>query len=104
MGTLEFDFNKAMRQASELESLAEQLNRMAQNDYADNMQRLSGAWQGDSASKFLNKGAILQQDMVETARKLRYTANSYRKIARSVKEAEERAKRLAEIRMAKVQK
>jgi len=97
MELLQFDFQKAARQAAELEALAEKMKSLACSRYEDTT--LSGAWQGTSADTYMKKAKILQEKMERNADDLRRTAEALRTVAQIVRNAEIRAEELARQRM-----
>lgn len=99
MELLQFDFQKAARQAAELEALAEKMKSLACSRYEDTIQTLSGAWQGTSADTYMKKAKILQDKMERNADDLRRTAEALRTVAQIVRNAEIRAEELARQRM-----
>lgn len=94
MSLINFDIDKALGQARELEDLSEELERMIKSSYEPAMQTLSGSWRGESASAFLKKGSRMQEKMEKTAKEIRGTAESIRVAVKIVSEAEMRAKEL----------
>lgn len=99
MELLQFDFQKASRQAAELETLAEKMKSVACSQYEDTIQTLSGAWKGTSADTYMKKAKILQEKMEQNADDLRRTAEALRTVAGIVRDAEARAEELARQRM-----
>lgn len=96
--TLEFDFTLAMRQAQQLDELADELATLADGRFAGTMQQVAGNWKSDAAGRYLQKGATLQGNMGKTAQELKAAASNIRLAARRIQEAEEAARRLAEER------
>lgn len=95
MELLQFDFQKAERQAAELETLAEKMKSIACSQYEDTISNLSGAWQGTSANTYMKKARILQEKMKNNADDLKRTAQALRTVAAVVRAAEEKARELA---------
>lgn len=50
------DFDKAYRQANQLENISQQLSGMADSQLAATLQGVSGAWKGENATKYIDKG------------------------------------------------
>ena len=96
--SIEFDFHKAKAQADKLDSIADQLSRLADSKFGNTMQHLSSNWKGENASLYLDKGGRLQEQMDGTAGELHSIASDIRAIARRIYEAEMNALRIAEQR------
>ncbi len=101
MGNIDIDFVKAQKQARELRTLASNLKKMSQRSYADTLQRISGDWQGESASAFLAKGNKLKDEILATAEALEAVADNVSETARRIYLAEKRAEQIAKERAAK---
>lgn len=93
-----FNFNKAKKQADELDAIANKMKKLSGGDFADTMQNISSNWKGENASAFLQKGAFVQEDMLSTANSLHGVASEIRSIARRIYTAEMKAIELAEKR------
>lgn len=94
---IRFNFNQALAQASELDSVAdhlEQLDRKTENS----MQTLSAAWKGQNATAFLKKEDRLKSEVRKTAAEIHNIADDIRRIARRIYEAEMEALRIAQQR------
>lgn len=96
--TINFNYNKALSQANKLEALASELRNLAGNDVQETLNNLSNQWSGDSASMYIRKGVALQEDIIQTAKRLSDTAAAIRTAAKRVRFAEITAKKVAEIR------
>lgn len=96
--TIEFNFNQANRQADRLDELAGRLKNVSDRDLQSVMQEVSGAWQSENASAYLNKGSALQGKMNTTARNLNTIASEIRTVAKNIYDAEMEALRIAEQR------
>lgn len=92
---IEFDFRQAMNRADELEQVAAEMKRMANNDMQSSLQQLSVAWKGEAASAYLTKGGRLKDKVVKSANDLNKTASTIRSVARRVYNAEMTAYRIA---------
>lgn len=95
IGTILFNYRKAIEQANELEQLARRLENCAKNDVASALAQVSGNWKGESASAFLQKGHKAQSDMEKAVKQLRNVAAAIRKAAETVRRTEERAREIA---------
>ena len=87
---IEFDFRQAMNRANELEQVASEMKRMANNDMQSSLQQLSAAWKGEAASAYLTKGGRLKNKVIKSADDLNKTASTIRNVAKRVYEAEMR--------------
>lgn len=100
MGTkasIEFDFQKAKRQADQLDQLANRLSNISSNLFAGTMQDISFHWMGQNANNYLAKGRRLQGNMETTAVALHRIANDIRNVARRMYDAEMKAVQITEI-------
>ena len=92
------NFRSAIRQADRLESVAEQMNSMAQQRFSASIQELSVGWKGENANAYLRKCESLKQKIGETAKQLRGVAADIRSIAQRTYDAEMAALRIAQER------
>lgn len=101
MGTAEeirFDYQQALSRAKALEEIAGEMTSLAQNSLAGSLQILSGGWKGEAATAYLNKGAMLEEKIIKSAKNLRGTAATIRTIAKTIYDAEMYALQLAQQR------
>lgn len=96
--SIEFDFRKAKQQAVRLDAAAEQLRRIANNNFQDTLQGISASWTGENSRHYLDKGMKLKNQMAQTARKLNGIASEIRTAAQRIYFAEMEALRIAEER------
>lgn len=94
--TINFNYQKAMRQATQLEDLANQLKRIANSDVDSALDQVAASWKGDSANMFIQKGNKAKNDLLQSSKQLQNTANAIRAAARALRNAEIRAKQIAE--------
>lgn len=95
---IEINFRHANQQADNLDNLASRLDQLAKNDFDETMQSISGAWTGECADAYLQKGRKLEENMIRTAADLKKTAQSIRNAAKRIYDAEMSARELAENR------
>lgn len=95
---IRYDFQQAIRKAEELEGIAANLKRLANNDLENSLQALSGAWKGEAARTYLLKGNNLQAKILSNAKKLESTARTIRSVAKRTYNAEMAAYRIAKER------
>jgi len=92
---IKMDFAKANKDAKKLDTIADQLQRLANTDFEKTMLNLSAAWTGDNSRIFLQKEGLVQDDIKKTAVNLRNVAADIRRVAKRIYEAEMRAYEIA---------
>lgn len=92
------NFEKAFKQADELEKIARSLEKTGKVDLADCMTEISANWTGENADNYVKKGGKVRSDIAENAKKLKKAAEAIREIAKTYKKAEEDADNIANIR------
>lgn len=92
---IEFDFRQAIRRAEELEQVAVEMKKLADEELASSLQSLSTAWKGEAASAYLSKGSRLKDKILKSSNDLNKTARTIRKIAKRTYDAEMKAYRIA---------
>jgi len=102
LNTILFNYNKALKQADQLDALARQLEGYAKNDMSEALSHVSSNWKGESASQFIAKGNKAKQDIQSSAKQLHNVATAIRKAAETVRRAEERAREIALIQQQKL--
>lgn len=85
---IEMDFEKAKRQARELEEISGNLKNLSQSQFEDTLNLLAQNWTGDNAVKFIGKGETLQTNITTTAEAILDVAQAIREIAETIYEAE----------------
>lgn len=91
MGDIKIDFACVELQAKQLEEIAEGIARLAKQNMADAVERMAAAWAGESASAYLAKAGLVQQELLKTADSLFDAACSVRAQAGKLYEAERAA-------------
>lgn len=91
MELLEIDFQKARKQADKLDRLAKDLEKLTKQEYSTTMEQIRSNWTGDSANRYLSKGALLESEMEGTVKKLKNVANSIRSTVNRLEEAQRKA-------------
>lgn len=94
--SINFDFAQAKAEASRLESIADEMKRLANSNMENIFDCLSTGWQGEAARLYINKGNNVKKDILAVANDLYAVANSIRTVARKIYNAEMEAKRLAD--------
>lgn len=85
---IEINFRQAMEQANKLDTLADRLSNVSNNQFGGILQNLSAGWKGENSSLYMQKGAKLQNKMNDSVRELHNTASDIRKAARRLYAAE----------------
>lgn len=98
MSNIYLNYQHAMRQAEQIREVGHNLGKMSTNELAETLQQLSGNWEGESASAYLQKGRTLQADINKTAKKLENIATAIEQAAKRILQAEKEAQELANIR------
>lgn len=89
--TIEMNYNNAMRQARRVESIADNMKRLANQELGGTMQSLAANWRGQEASMYLQKGSQLQEGIRRTANELQSAAQKIRSEAWRIRQADLRA-------------
>ena len=92
---IRFNFRQALAQASELDGVADRLERLADKTMEGSMQTLSGAWKGQNATAFLRKEDTLKKEIRKTPTEIHNVADDIRRIAKRIYDAEMEALRIA---------
>lgn len=85
---IEMDFRAAMNQADKIDGIANRLKNLSNNDYRNTIQNISNAWKGDNADVYVKKSSTLIDKMNGTASKLADAADTIRRIAKNIYDAE----------------
>jgi len=93
---IEFDYNRAMKQATEIDGVADDIDRLIRNNLQNTQAALSTAWTGEAATLYLQNLRQFGEDAAAEARKLRDIASRIRKTAKVIEQAEQDAKRAAQ--------
>lgn len=96
--SIQMDFDKAKRQADELDDIAESVDREANRSLTDTLNALGNDWRGENADKYIKKGFILKESMNDTAGQLHQAAATIRFVAKRIYDAEMENIRIAEER------
>lgn len=98
LSEIHFNYTKAIQQASQLESIAKNLRKAANNTMENILNDISSAWKSDSTPQYIKKGQKVEGDIRTTAENLDRIAQAIRTIAQRIKEAELEAWRIANAR------
>lgn len=94
--SIQMDFNKAKRQAQELDDIAYRLDKTANKNLSDSLNALNGDWKGENADKYIKKGFILKEDINETAKSIHKVAALIRTVAKEIYDTEMKNLRIVE--------
>lgn len=90
-----FNYNRAIEQARELESISKRLKNAANNTMEDILNDVHVAWKSDSTPRYIKKGQKVEGDIRTTANNLTNIASAIRTIAQRIRDAELAAWRIA---------
>jgi len=94
MANINFNYNQAMKQADQIDAIADEMFSLADNKYDNTIDALTACWKGEASQRFVNHCNVTKTDITTQAKKLRDAADKIRVIARTVKDAEEKVKGL----------
>jgi uncharacterized protein YukE len=90
---LNFNYNNAIRQASQIESVAGELRGLANNRLSGALGSVNAAWDGEASKLFLNHGEETKRRILMRSEELAEIARRIRRAASVIRETEERAER-----------
>lgn len=90
-----FNYRLAIEQAKQLDSIASNLTKAADNTLQDVLHDVHNAWKSDSSQQYIKKGEKIGEDTHSTVVNLRSIADTIRTIAERTKQAELEARRIA---------
>lgn len=93
---IEMDFGKAQKQANNLERIANDMKRLSNVEISETLQKISNSWQGENAELYVRKGSILQDQILDTRKKVLRVANKIQRSAKNIYNAEMEAIKIAE--------
>ena len=89
--TLDFDYNQAIRQASQIDTIAGEMRTIANRRLTDAISSIDTSWDGDTSVIFLRHCTDTKTRILSKATELESLAQRVRDVARVVRETEERA-------------
>lgn len=95
--TIQMNYDKALRQAEELEDIAENL-RVAANSLNQEIQNVSSCWNSTNSQSFFDKAAVVHEDLYGQEVCLLGVASSIRYTAQAIYNAEMENLEIAESR------
>lgn len=90
-----FNYNKAIDQAKELETISKRLKTAANDTMEDILNDVHVTWKSDSTPQYIKKGQKVEDDIRTTAANLTNIAQAIRTIALRIRNAELEAWRIA---------
>ena len=96
LSDINFNYDRAIRQAERLEVLSRRLKKAANEDMERILSAVNRAWKSASAPNYLRKGETVEADLAAMAEDLKKTALKIRTIAEQVREADMEARRIAD--------
>lgn len=94
MAIIEFNYNQAISQANQIETVASEMLNVANKQLQTSIDSIGVCWQGDASQQFVKYCSTTQSDIRAEAKKLQDLSKRLREVARIIKEAEERAKEI----------
>ncbi len=91
---IKFNFDKAIKQAGELEQIALVIRNLANNKMTETTDKVRNAWNGEAASEFLRKMQEIQIDIRKEGESIESIARALRQAAAALKRAEEEAEKI----------
>ena len=95
LSDINFNYERAIRQAERLEALSMRLKRAANEDMEHILSAVDRAWKSASAPMYLRKGEKVEADLQTMAEDLKKTAAKIRVIAEQIRQADMEARRIA---------
>lgn len=89
--SIQIDFANTKKQAQKLDTLAGQLDDLANSSLENSLNAIGAAWTGESAEEYLQKGELLEEKLRKSAKNLRAIAEAIRQVAQVTYNAERQA-------------
>jgi len=94
MAIRDFNYNQAISQANQIETVANDMMNVANRELKDTLDSIGACWQGEASRQFVGYCGAVKADILTQAKSLQDTARRIREVARIIKEAEDRAREL----------
>jgi len=94
MAIMNFNYNQAISQASQIDAVANDMLNVANKQLQTTLDSIGACWRGDASGQFISYCTTTQADIRTQAKKLQDLARRIREVARIIREAEERVKEL----------
>lgn len=92
------NFISAKRKADELDNIAEELRTEANRSFSDSLSSLSSCWTGEGADIYRDKGYMLRDELISSAKNLNKAAETIRVVSERIYKSEMRAIQIAKER------
>ncbi|MBQ4528376.1 MAG: WXG100 family type VII secretion target [Clostridia bacterium] len=94
-GSIEFDYSRAISQANRLDEIAQRVRNSSASQLENAMSELRAGWEGETAESYILKGMELSEKIEKVAKDLENAADTIRRIARRIRDAERAAAAIA---------
>ena len=91
---IDFNYSKAIRQATDVQNAADDLQGLCKKVLRESIETLPSVWSGDAAFLYLNHLRSLEHELNLESKRLLDIAESIRRTAKIIRDAEEDAKRV----------
>lgn len=98
MMMITMDYHRALAQANALDRTADRLQRIGQNKLESSKSMMALSWKGENGDMARMKVDSLQKKVMVSSRNLKTTAETIRKVAKNIYEAERRTWEIAQNR------
>jgi len=98
MNFLSFNYNKAVNQANRIESIADDMLSIANNQLRQTIESIGVSWQGEASDHFLQNCDAALADIRAQANRLRELARRINEAAKSIRDAEVKTAAVKNIR------
>lgn len=88
----------ARKKASDLDKIANQIRKLAENKFNSELNKIEKNWVGTVSIAYINKGKILTEHLIQKSISLQNTAETIRKVAERVYNTEMKALEIAKSR------
>lgn len=96
--SITFNYNKAVKQAGELEEIAQEIRKVANDKMETSIQTVDKNWDGATSKKFVTKSKQLKSKVVDSADDIEKIASTIKTMAKAIYDAEMEALRIAQER------
>ncbi len=94
--TIQFNYNKALGQASELKSIASSLKNISESSLVSTMNSISKNWTGSNSDEYVKKGNSLKEKIKHSSDDIYGVAGNLETMAGNIYRAEMEALRIAQ--------
>lgn len=95
---INFNYNKAMGQASELKNIAKSLQKIGDTELENCFGKVSKNWTGTNSEDYVKKGKKVQTKVSNSSKNISAAASAIESMAKSIYDAEMAALRAAQQR------